>query len=519
MEEYYFWFMSLGFFFILLFSKFITQKYYWASNHRRVLPPSPPSIPIIGHLHLLRNKKEPLHRTFHKLSKKYGHVLFLRLGVRNLLVISSPSAVEECFTKNDVIFANRPRSLAGKHLNYNYKSLLWAPYGDYWRTLRRLTTLELFSAKQLTMLMNFRKEEVRVLLKELFEDCGGSTSGNWAKVELRPRLKKLSFNVMMKMIAGKRYYSEDGAEEEASSFRELIKELKAIHGISNLNDFFPVLQVVDFQGVEKRMMELMKKMDRFFQNLIDEHRRVRSDGVCIESKPTLIDIMLSLQQTDPEFYTDETMKGVITSIIRAGTESASTAVEWSMSLLLNHPDEMKKARAEIEANVGLERPLDEADLPKLEYLQKIYTEAIRLYPPAPLLVPRESSEECTINGFHVPRGTQLLVNAWSIHRDPELWENPTEFMPYRFGSGKTSGTEGCKMIPFGVGRRACSGAPLGKRLMGLILGALIQCFDWEKIDGKEIDMAEGLGQAMAKAEPFEALCKPRQDTISFLSTL
>ncbi|KAK9946444.1 hypothetical protein M0R45_011909 [Rubus argutus] len=87
-----------------------------------------------------------------------------------------------------------------------------------------------------------------------------------------------------------------------------------------------------------------------------------------------------------------------------------------------------------------------------------------------------------MSGFHVPRGTQLLVNAWSIHRDPDLWENPTKFMPERFESGKGS-IEGFKMIPFGVGRRACSGAPLGKRLMGMILGALIQCFEWEKIDG------------------------------------
>jgi cytochrome P450 len=84
-------------------------------------------------------------------------------------------------------------------------------------------------------------------------------------------------------------------------------------------------------------------------------------------------------------------------------------------------------------------------------------------------------------------------------------------MPERFESGKGS-IEGFKMIPFGVGRRACSGAPLGKRLMGMILGALIQCFEWEKIDGEEIDMAEGLGQSMSKAEPFKALCKPRQTT-------
>ncbi|KAL6216647.1 hypothetical protein ACLB2K_009868 [Fragaria x ananassa] len=500
----------------MLVCNFITHK-YGPSNPKKILPPSPPSIPIIGHLHLIRNRKEPLHRTLHKLSQKYGPVLFLRLGYRNLLVVSSPSAVEECFTKNDVVFANRPRMLAGKHLNYNYKSMIWAPYGDHWRTLRRLTTMELFTTKQLSMLVELRKEEVRVLLKQLVKDCG--TNG-WAKVELRDRLKKFSFNVMMQMIAGKRYYTEDEADQEARRFREMIKELKQIHGsFSNLNDFFPVLQLVDFQGVEKRMMELMKKMDGFYQSLIDEQRRMRSDGACSEGKPTLIDIMLSLQQLHPEFYTDETMKAVITSILRGGTESAATAVEFAMALLLNHPNEMEKARAEIEANVGQERLLDEADLPKLEYLQKIYTESTRLFPVAQLLVPHESSEECIVSGFHVPRGTQLLVNAWSIHRDPDLWENPTKFMPERFESGKISGFEGYKMIPFGAGRRGCPGAPLGKRLMGMLLGALIQCFEWEKIDGKEIDMTEGLYQSLSKAEHLKALCKPRHDARGILVTM
>ncbi|KAL6215440.1 hypothetical protein ACLB2K_014870 [Fragaria x ananassa] len=155
------------------------------------------------------------------------------------------------------------------------------------------------------MLVKLRKEEVRVLLKQLVKDCDCGTYG-WAKVALRDRLKNLSFNVMMQMIAGKRYYSEDEADQKARRFREMIEELKQIHeSFSNLNDFFPVLQLVDFQGVEKRMMVLMKKMDGFFQSLIDEQRRMRSDGACSEEKPTLIDIMLSLQQQDPQFYTDQ----------------------------------------------------------------------------------------------------------------------------------------------------------------------------------------------------------------------
>ncbi|KAL6215441.1 hypothetical protein ACLB2K_014871 [Fragaria x ananassa] len=169
---------------------------------------------------------------------------------------------------------------------------------------------------------------------------------------------------------------------------------------------------------------------------------------------------------------------------------------------------MEKARAEIEANVGQEVLLDEADSPKSVYLQKICSVHKVI-----------SSCSTSVSGFHVPRGTQLLVNAWCIHRDPDLWENPTKFMPERFESGKISGFEGYKMIPFGAGRRGCLGAPLGKKLTGMLLGALIQCFEWEKIDGKEIDMTEGLSQSLSKTERLKAPCKPRHDTRGILVTI
>ncbi|KAF5947858.1 hypothetical protein HYC85_013815 [Camellia sinensis] len=108
--------------------------------------------------------------------------------------------------------------------------------------------------------------------------------------------------------------------------------------------------------------------------------------------------------------------------------------------------------------------LDEQDLPKLSYLQNIINETLRLFPPAPLLVPHESSEDCTLCGFEVPRGTMLLANLWTIHRDPEQWTNSTKFMPERFETGEG---EGYKLIPFGAGRRACPGTTLGKRVMAL----------------------------------------------------
>ena len=193
-------------------------------------------------------------------------------------------------------------------------------------------------------------------------------------------------------------------------------------------------------------------------------------------------------------------------MLLAGTDSSSLTLEWVMSNLLNHPHVLKKARAELDAELGQEHLIDEPDVIKLPYLQSIISETLRLYPTAPLLVPHYSSDDCTIGGFDVPRDTMVMINAWALHRDPTLWDDPESFKPERFANG---GDDSHKLMPFGQGRRACPGAALAQRVVGLTLASLIQCFEWERVGEKEVDMTEGKGLTMPKAVPLEAMCKAR----------
>lgn len=281
----------------LLAFKFLLQS---KTGPPKVLPPGPPSLPIIGHLHLL---KPPLHRTLRNLSQKYGSVISLRFGSRLVVTVSSLSVADECFTKNDIVLANRPKLLAGKHIGYNYSNLVTAPYGEHWRNLRRICTYEIFSPNRLNMFLSIRKDEVKRLLKNLSR---GSLHG-FAKVELRPLLTELTFNNIMRMVSGKRYYGEDVTnDEDARRSRELIAEITENCVAGHPVDFLPILSWIG-NNYEKKLQRLGESMDAFLQGLVEDRRLQKDEG----SHDTMIDHLLSLQKSQSEYYTDEIIKGLM----------------------------------------------------------------------------------------------------------------------------------------------------------------------------------------------------------------
>lgn len=301
MENLYYY-TALSLFCLLVFKHFF--------HHARKLPPSPFSFPIIGHLHLI---KKPLHRSLGSLSSKYGPILYLRLGCRSIVTMSSPSTIEECFTKNDIVFANRPRSMSGDLLTYNYSSFLFASYGDLWRSHRRLAVAELFSSKNLRKSCTILEEETCCLVRQLFR---ASVSGN-QKVDLKFWFSVFSFNNMMKMITGEQCIREKDAFSEVGM--KQLEELKGKFYVSvslNMCDFFPILRRVGYKWLEKSLIMLHEKRDVYWQGLVDEFRQKRTtcpntNTVTDGMKTTLIETLLSLQESEPDLYSDDVIKGFI----------------------------------------------------------------------------------------------------------------------------------------------------------------------------------------------------------------
>lgn len=209
--------------------------------------------------------------------------------------------------------------------------------------------------------------------------------------------------------------------------------------------------------------------------------------------------------------------GWLQDLFTAGTDTSSSTVEWAIAELIRHPKLLSQAQQEVDAVVGPNRRVTEADLPQLTYLQAIIKETFRLHPSTPLSLPRIAAESCEINGFFIPKGSTLLVNVWAIARDPDMWADPLAFKPERFLPGGEKPNVDIRgndfeVIPFGAGRRICAGMSLGLRMVQLLTATLVHAFDWDLPNGQtaeKLNMEEAYGLTLQRASPLMIHPRPR----------
>ncbi|CAA0837816.1 Cytochrome P450 71B37 [Striga hermonthica] len=177
-----------------------------------------------------------------------------------------------------------------------------------------------------------------------------------------------------------------------------------------------------------------------------------------------------------------------------------------MTALMKEPQLMHRVQTEIRTSIDKKTMVDEDDLHKLPYLKAVINESFRLYPPAPLLLPRETIEKCTLDGYDIQPKSIVYVNAWAVARDPERWDNPDEFLPERFLNNNIDiKGQDFGVVPFGSGRRSCPGMFLGLATVELTIANMLYSFDWELPQGiqpKDVDTEPLLGLATHKKNPL-----------------
>ncbi|KAK7410007.1 hypothetical protein VNO78_00464 [Psophocarpus tetragonolobus] len=501
--------------FLLLISYYV----YFIRRHKASSGRKPPEAaggwPLLGHLLLFGGSGQPLYETLGDLADKYGPIFGIRIGVHPAVVVSSWELAKECFTTLDVVVSSRPKFTAAKILTYDYASFAFAPYGDFWRQMHKITVSELLSTRRAELLRGIRESEVQRLLKELQKEWVEKSGGSGELlVEMKQWFGYMNLNVILRMVAGKRYCVGSVDEERVRHVRRVLREFFHLMGSVVIGDAIPFLGWLDLGGEVKHMRKTATEMDSIFSEWLEEHRCQRRDSSGTKTEQDFMDVLLSaLHNVDLAGYdADTVIKATCSTLVAAATDTTTVTMIWTLSLLLNNRHALKKLQDELDEYVGKERLVNEYDINKLVYLQAVVKETMRLYAAAPLPGPREFIGECTLGGYHIEAGTRFILNIWKMQRDPCIWSNPLEFRPERFlTTHKDIDVKGqhFELLPFGSGRRSCPGLSFALQMTHLALAAFLQTFEVTTLNNVQVDMSATFGLTLIKTTPLDILVKPR----------
>ncbi|CAO2169890.1 unnamed protein product [Urochloa humidicola] len=489
-----------------------------AGKARQRLPPSPPALPIIGHLHLVGDLP---HVSLRDLAAKHGRdgLMLLRLGAVPNLVVSSPRAAQAILRTQDHVFASRPTSTVFDALLYGSSSdIAFAPYGEHWRQARKLVTAHLFTVKKVHAYRHARKQEVSLVMAKIREAAEASTA-----VDMSEMMNAFANDIVSRAVSGKFFR----AEGRNKLFRELVDTNIVLFGGFSLEEYFPGLaNSLGFlirwfpRNRQARARHTHKRWDDLLEAIIRDHEtrnsptHRRNDQAAAESDFT--DVLLSVQHDYG--ITRDHIKAILMDMFGAGTDTSSLVLGFVMAELMRNPCHMTKLQGEVRRHTpeGQEM-VDEENLASMAYLKAVVKETLRLHQPAPLLLPHLSMVDSVVEGYSIPSGTRVIINSWAIGRDLESWEKPEEFMPERFMDGGSAAAIDFKgndfeFLPFGAGRRICPGLNFGLATVEIMLANLIYSFDWQLPNGmeaKDVDMTEVFGLTIHPKEKLMLIPKLR----------
>ncbi|KAM3387704.1 hypothetical protein ACQJBY_010508 [Aegilops geniculata] len=452
------------------------------------LPPGPWTLPIIGSLHHVVLGTLP-HRTITDLCRQHGPLMLLKLGEVPTVVVSSAEAAAEVMKTNDVAFSNRQTTQLQEIMGFGGKGIIFAPYGDHWRQMRKVCIVELLSSKQVKRMERVRAEEVGGLLRSVTAAAAAGAAANLSEM-----FAALGNNVVARAAFGGKFARQE-------EFLRAMDQIMDLLGGFCLVDLFPSSRLArGLSNGERRIKRIRDLIEHIITEIIDERKAAREadHGACSTDDEDLLDVLLRLQEEDSAYpLTTEIIVTVLLDMFAAASETTGTALEWAMSELISHPEVMAKAQLEVREVLGQGRAIiSNSDLAELQYMQMVIKEVLRLHPPAALL-PRKTREDCKIMGYDILKDTNIYINVFAISRDPRYWSNPEEFNPRRFENTNVdyNGTS-FEFTPFGGGRRQCPGIAFASSVLEITLVNFLYHFDWilpDNANSVSLDMSEKFG--------------------------
>jgi cytochrome P450 len=211
---------------------------------------------------------------------------------------------------------------------------------------------------------------------------------------------------------------------------------------------FPWLQWLPTPG-NRRYRQAVRELNGIIADTIARRRGAGPDG------DDLLSRLLTERDEDGKQMTDQELRDEVVTLFLAGHETTALALSFCFYLLAQHPEAAARLCAELDEVLG-ERAPTVADVPRLRYTDWVVKESMRLYPPAPS-IGREALNDCEIGGYHVPKGAQIALSQWVVHRDPRWYDDPEAFKPERWDNDLARRLPRCAYFPFGDGPRICIG--------------------------------------------------------------
>ncbi|XP_010503457.1 PREDICTED: cytochrome P450 71A26-like isoform X1 [Camelina sativa] len=470
---------------IIFFKKQTTRK------KKSNTPTSPPGLPLIGNLHQLGRHA---HRSLCSLSHRYGPLMLVHFGRIPVLVVSSAEMARDVLKTHDRVFASRPRSKITKKLLYDGRDVAFAPYGEYWRQMKSVCVLSLLSSNMVRSFRDVREEEIILTMEQIRKSSS-------LQVNLSEILTSLTNDVICRVALGRKYGGE-------VNFKELMKRFTRLLGAFSVGSTVPCLAWIDWiSGLDGELEKTKNDLDEFFERVLQDHE----DGDR-QDRNDFVDVLLAIQrEKSVGFEIDRlSIKAIVLDIFVGGTDTSYALMEWVMTELLHHPECLNRLQEEVRTICKGKPRVSEEDIQEMKYLKVVIKETMRLHPPLPLMVPHESTQDVKLRGYHIPAGTEVMINTWAIGREAVTWgPDAEEFRPERhLDSSVDFRGKDFELIPFGAGRRICPAISFAVVLNEEVLANLVNQFDWRLlVESTEVrtGVAESTGIAAPRMFPLYAI--------------
>ncbi|XP_029946643.1 cytochrome P450 1A1 [Salarias fasciatus] len=474
--------------------------------------PGPNPLPVIGNALELGN--DP-HLSLTSMGKRYGDVFQIRIGMRPVVILSGSETIRQALLKQGDEFSSRPDLHSFSYITDGKSLAFSTDQVGVWRARRKLAYSALRSFSNLKgttpeyscMLEEHICKEAETLISEI--NTVMKTEGSFDPFRY---IVVSVANVICGMCFGRRYNHDD---EELLNLVNLSDEFTKVTGSGNLADFIPFLRYLPDKTM-KTFVAITIRFNEFVSKIVSEHYATYNKDNIRDITDSLIDHCedRKLDENANVQMSDEKIVGIVNDLFGAGFDTVTTALSWSLMYLVAYPEIEKKLFKELKDNVGLDRSPLLADRGNLPYMESFILEMFRHSSFVPFTIPHCTSKDTSLNGYFIPKDTCVFINQWQVNHDPELWKDPSAFIPERFLSAdgkEVNKVEGEKVMAFSIGKRRCIGEVIARNEVFLFLATLIQRLHFHALPGEPLDFTPKYGLTMKfKRQHLKASMRQRE---------